>query len=99
MKKKLLEWTRERRERWEGAVEDALVDLAMKGDERAEQVLERPWVVKRLANRLRFSKLAGELGDGQLLDSFERLVEFLLSKADEILALIMKIIPLFVKKG
>lgn len=100
MRKRILEWTRERRDRWDGAVEDALTDLAMKGDERAEQVLEKPWVVRRLANRLRFrSKISSELGDGQILDNFERLVEFLLSKADEILALIMKIIPLFVQKA
>ena len=97
--KRRLWWNRERRENWDGAVENALTQLAMKGNDKAADILEQPLALRMLSNMLRFRpKVMRELGDGQLLENFERLVEFLLSKADEILALILKIIPLFVEK-
>lgn len=91
-----MNFSRKRLENIQDSVEDVLLAQAAEGNFAAEQILDRPFLMRRLVLRVRRSQwFFGNLGDGTILDSFERLVEFLLEHADEIIALIMKIIPLF----
>lgn len=87
------------RRNFSDACEDALLKMANDGNEQAIKVVENPWMMKRIVFRLSRSKtLMKDLGDGKLLDKFEKLVEFLLEHSDEILAVVMKIISLFAEK-
>lgn len=95
-----MNFSRKRQENIQDAVEDVLLAKAAEGSLAAQQILDRPFLMRRLVLRVRRSQwFFGSLGDGTILDSFERLVEFLLEHADEIIALIMKIIPLFLKEN
>lgn len=97
--KRFFLWTFERQQVLHDAVEEALDQLAMKGNANAALVAEHPVLKRMLVRRIRLSNLFGELGDGKILDAFERLTLFLLEHGDEILALILKILPLFIEKN
>jgi hypothetical protein len=87
------------RRNFNDACEDALLKLAEDGNEAAIKVVENPRQMRRVIFRLSRNKtIINDLGDGKLLEKFEKLVEFLLEHSDEILAVVMKIISLFVEK-
>jgi hypothetical protein len=85
---------RQERENLRDALEDALIQMAEKGDWRAARVVENPWLFRRVFARVKRDRSL--VGDGSLLDQFERLVEFLLEHADAIIEVILKVIPLFI---
>ena len=89
---------RERRENLRDAVEDVLLTKAAEGDKDAATVVENPLLLRRVCIRVKRQQFFGELGDGSIIDMFERLVAFLIEHADEILAIIIKILPLFLGK-
>lgn len=94
--KRFIQWSRERRENWDVAVEDVIGQLAMGGNEQAAQIMQHPILLQMLKNRLKIrSSLIRGLGDGKLLDRFKDLVDYLLENSDKILAVIVQLISLF----
>jgi hypothetical protein len=82
---------------WDIAIEDVVGQMAMRGNQDAMAVLERPILLQMLKNRLRLrSKLIRGLGDGELLDRFKELMDYLLENSDKILAVIVQLIALFI---
>ena len=83
------------RENFKDAVEDVLLQLAADGNDAAKFVVHRPLLLRRVTIRVKRQSFWLAERDGSILDAFERLVQFLLEHADEILAVIIKLIPLF----
>lgn len=93
----MLQWNRQRRENWDIAVEDAVGQLAMGGNDQATELMQHPILLQMLKNRLRIrSAITKGLGDGKLLDRFKDLVDYLLENSDKILAVIVQLIALFI---
>jgi hypothetical protein len=93
----MLQWNRQRRENWDIAVEDAVGQLAMGGNDQAAELMQHPILLQMLKNRLRIrSAITKGLGDGKLLDRFKDLVDYLLENSDKILAVIVQLIALFI---
>ena len=87
--------TKDQKENLRDAVEDVLLSKAAEGSEVAAKILESPFLLRRLCIRVKRQQFFRDAADTPILDAFERLVEFLIEHADEIIALIIKIIPLF----
>jgi len=95
--RRMLQWNRQRRENWDIAVEDAVGQLAMGGNDQAAELMQHPILLQMLKNRLRIrSAITKGLGDGKLLDRFKDLVDYLLENSDKILAVIVQLIALFI---
>jgi len=93
----MLQWNRQRRDNWDIAVEDAVGQLAMGGNDQAAELMQHPILLQMLKNRLRIrSAITKGLGDGKLLDRFKDLVDYLLENSDKILAVIVQLIALFI---
>ena len=86
------------RQNFRDACEDALLKLAEDGDKTVEKIVDNPWLMRRVLFRMARDKHLTENMGSDLLDQFERLVLFLLEHADAILAVILKVIPLFVQE-
>lgn len=87
--------TKVQKENLRDAVEDVLLQKAAEGDENAARVVDSPLLLRRVTIRVKRQSFFRELGDGSIMDMFERLVEFLIEHADEIIAIIIKVLPLF----
>ena len=87
--------SREQRETLRDAVEDFLLQRAAEGDKDAARVAESPYLLRRVCIRVKRAGFFSEIGDGSILDTFERLIQFLIEHADEIIAIIVKLLPLF----
>ena len=95
--RRMLQWNRQRRENWDIAVEDAVGQLALGGNDQAAELMQHPILLQMLKNRLRIrSVITKGLGDGKLLDRFKDLVDYLLENSDKILAVIVQLIALFI---
>jgi hypothetical protein len=87
--------TREQKDNLRDAVEDVLLQKAAEGDQHAARVVESPLLLRRVCIRVKRQQFFNEIGDGTIIDMFERLVAFLIEHADEIIAIIIKVLPLF----
>ena len=87
--------TRDQKDNLRDAVEDVLLQKAADGDKDAARVVDSPLLLRRVTIRVKRHHFFSEIGDGAILDVFERLVAFLIEHADEIIAIIIKVLPLF----
>lgn len=83
---------RQQNENLKDALEDVIIQLAEGGDSAALRIADSPLLFRRVFLRVKRLHRFREIGDGKILDAFERLIEFLIEHQDEIKAIIMFII-------